>query len=371
MGKKTKICMFFNTAARYRQAIYSDIDKEYECDWFFNREESSIKRMDLSLLKNIHFYNCYGDSKRLFWRGKLITNLFKKKYKNFFVLSEVRNLSLWFFTILKILLYPDKTLYGWSHGWYGRESKFQKRLDRWRINRMDGLFLYNKRARDIMIEGGINPEKLFVIGNSLDYDKQLKIRKKIDGSDIYLRHFNNNYKTLIFIGRLIKPKRIDILLQALYLLKERGEKYNVVLVGDGEIKTSLEELSKSLGLNVWFYGACYDETINAELIYNADLCISPGNVGLTAIHSLMFGTPVITSDDFTHQGPEAEAIKDGITGCFFSNGNSSSLADAISRWVKNNINRSTIRQLCYNEIERQWTPYYQMKVIKENLKLKE
>lgn len=38
--------------------------------------------------------------------------------------------------------------------------------------------------------------------------------------------------------------------------------------------------------NVWFYGSCYDEQTNAELIYNADMCVAPGNVGLTAIHAM-------------------------------------------------------------------------------------
>lgn len=55
---------------------------------------------------------------------------------------------------------------------------------------------------------------------------------------------------------------------------------------------------------------------NAEFIYNADLCVSPGNVGLTAMHSLVFGCPVITHNCFEWQMPEFEAIQPGITGDF-------------------------------------------------------
>ena len=48
-------------------------------------------------------------------------------------------------------------------------------------------------------------------------------------------------------------------------------------MGDGEIRQSLEvEVVKhQLQDNVWFYGSCFDEKINAELIYNADLCVAP------------------------------------------------------------------------------------------------
>ena len=42
-----------------------------------------------------------------------------------------------------------------------------------------------------------------------------------------------------------------------------------------------------------FQGAVFDES-NSELIYHSDLCVSPGNVGLTAIHSLTYGVPVAT-----------------------------------------------------------------------------
>lgn len=70
--------------------------------------------------------------------------------------------------------------------------------------------------------------------------------------------------------------------------------------------------------NVWFYGSCYDEQTNAELIYNADMCVAPGNVGLTAIHAMTFGCPVITHSDFKWQMPEFEAIHPGKTGDFSS-----------------------------------------------------
>lgn len=83
-------------------------------------------------------------------------------------------------------------------------------------------------------------------------------------------------------------------------------------------KQQLQQQVKSYNLanNIWFYGACYDEIKNAALIYNADLCVSPGNVGLTAMHSMVFGTPVITHNDFKWQMPEFEAIEPGKTGDF-------------------------------------------------------
>ena len=53
---------------------------------------------------------------------------------------------------------------------------------------------------------------------------------------------------------------------------------------------------------------CYNEEANAELLYNASVCVCPAEVGLTAIHSLLFGTPVVSNDNFDEQMPEFESI---------------------------------------------------------------
>ena len=108
-----------------------------------------------------------------------------------------------------------------------------------------------------------------------------------------------------------------MLVNAVAELKTKGENYNLVFVGNGLEGENLKARVKGLGLTdaVWFNGACYDEKTNAELIYNSDLCVAPGTVGLTAMH-MVFGTPVISHNDFKWQMPEFEAIKPGITGAF-------------------------------------------------------
>ena len=62
----------------------------------------------------------------------------------------------------------------------------------------------------------------------------------------------------------------------------------------------------------------YDENEIGDLIYNADLCVSPGNVGLTAIHTLTYGTPVLSHANFPNQMPEFEAIDKDFTSFLFS-----------------------------------------------------
>ena len=233
-----------------------------------------------------------------------------------------------------------------------------------------GAFIYNQRSVRIMSQRGIPAKKLHTIYNSLDYDTHLQIRKILEPSDIYRIHFGNDYKCIVFIGRLTKVKRFDLLLDAIRLLKARGEFVNVTFIGDGVERQNMEKRVDELGIRnqVWFYGASYDEKKNAELVFNADLCVSPGNIGLTAMHVLMFGCPAITNDDFNHQMPEFEAIQDGKSGAFFKAGDSSSLADTISRWFAVHQNdRDEVRAACYNEIDTKWNPHIQIEIMKSVL----
>ena len=366
-----KLCVIYNTAPRYREAVFRAIDKEYDCDWYFGETKSDIKEMDTSLLKNVTYYKTYGNPQKWYWKRNYLFLLFKSDYKNYLILPETRSMSDWLFFALAYTFFPKKRFYLWTHGWYGKEGGLDAKMKLWLYRHASGTFVYGDRAKRLLIEQGISEEKLFAIHNSLDYDTQKALRESIHPSDIYTDHFQNNLPTIIFIGRLTKVKKLDMLVDALVCLRNKDEKYNLVFVGDGSESESLKSKVKGLGLDsqVWFYGVCYDEKTNAELIYNADLCVSPGNVGLTAMHSLVFGCPVITHNCFEWQMPEYEAIQAGVTGDFFTMDDTDDLTMVISRWFARKMDsREEVRKACFNEIDSNWNPYYQMDIIKKNLK---
>lgn len=367
----SKLCLIYNFAQRYRTAIFSAIDKQWECEWYFGKNTTDIKGMDISVLKNATVLNNKTIRGPWFYQPSVAQLAGRKDISTFFVLGDPHCLSNWLLGIKLKFFHPKKRLYFWTHGWYGKESRLTSLIKKTFFRLADGIFLYGNHARKLMIEQGFDKDKLFVIHNSLDYATQLALRNSISASDIYKKHFGNDNHTLVFIGRLTEVKKLDMVLKALNVLKQKGKNLNMVFVGNGTEKKSLEDLTEKLGLtdHVWFYGACYDETTNAELIYNADLCVAPGNVGLTAMHSMVFGTPVISHDDFKWQMPEFEAIIQGKTGDFFRNGDVEDLARKIEEWFDSHPSREAVREACYNEIDNFWTPDFQMDVLKKNLKV--
>ena len=144
------------------------------------------------------------------------------------------------------------------------------------------------------------------------------------------------------------------------------------MVGDGPQKEMLEELVLRINVDdrVWFYGSCYDEEMIAVALQNSVLCVSPGNVGLTSIHALNYGVPVITHDNFTMQMPEAEAIHKGVTGDFFRYNDSISLAETIERWLgimSNKQKRDKVRANAYKMIDDIYNPKNQLNAIKNTI----
>ena len=365
-----ELCLIYNFAPKYREAIFTEIDRAWDCEWFFGVNGTDIKGMDLGVLKNATTVP-QAPLRGHWYRLKGIGGLTRRKdLRTFFILGEPYCLSTWWLAVKLRLFHPSRRLYFWTHGWYGKESRVTRLVKKAFFKLAHGVFLYGNHARGLMIAEGFDANRLFVIHNSLDYAGQLALRGSLEPTDIYRRHFGNNNPTLIFIGRLTGVKRLDLLLQAAARLKADGLEVNIVMVGDGSERASLEALATELGIasNCWFYGACYDDRENAALIYNADVCVAPGNVGLTAMHTMVFGTPVISHNDFKWQMPEFEAIRPGLTGAFFEKDNVESLADAIKNWL-NSADRDKVRQECYKEIDTLWTPQYQMEVLRANLRV--
>lgn len=362
-----KLCLIYNFAQHYRAGIFKLLDRTFDCDFFFGKNTTDIKTMDYSLL---HGNVTDLDVKKI---GPIeyqcgVPSLAFKGYDAIVILIDPKSISCWLL-LLYCRLFSKTKIYGWTHGWYGKETKTRSILKKLNFKLADGLFLYGNYAKQLMIAEGFKQEKLHVIHNSLDYENQVEIRKHLSGSKLFTDHFNNDNKNLIFIGRLTPVKKLDMLVTAIKKLNDKGTRVNLTFVGDGSEAELLKKQASQLGVEgqVWFYGACYDDRKNAELIYNADLCVAPGNVGLTAMHTMVFGTPVITHDCFKWQMPEFESIMPGVTGDFFAYENQESMETAIAKWFETHKDREETRLACFKEIDDNWTPEFQIKVFKKVL----
>ena len=361
-----KVCFFNQSSVHYRKNIFMLMDQELGIDFYFgdSRKQGAIKELDTSCLKHFkgYFHNIgFGP---LYWQNGAIRLLWSD-YTDLFTTATHYCLSAWVVLLLAPMF--GKRVYLWSHGAYGNERGIKKWLTVWKMKRATGSLLYGNYAKRVLTGWGVPEEKLHVFYNSLAYDEEMEVRKTLTASAFYQDHFHNGLPNLVFIGRLTAVKKLDMILQAMSLLRDRGMRVNMTYVGDGPKKAELEALAEQLGLqeNVWFYGPCYEEKQIAQIIYNADLCVSPGDVGLTAMHAMTFGTPVVSHNNFCHQMPEFEAIEEGKTGSFFAENDVESMACCIQSWFANGLDRELVRKNCYEVIDSRYNPHRQVEMIRK------
>lgn len=365
---KPKICCIFNYAPHYRAPIYQLMDKELSCDFYFgDTVGTSIKQMDLSKLKGFKKVLKRKTISRYqyFWHSGVLKPIFKP-YTHYIISGGSKYIFCWILLLVSKL--SNKKVYAWGHGIMGNKSKAQTKIDILFYKLCDKVLLYGNFSKKQMILRGIKEEKLEVIYNSLDYNTHYKLRQ--EATDIYQKHFNNKNPVILYIGRLQKSKKLE---QLVAVLKNLNKKANLVFIGkdlgDNNLKKLVQE--SQLKKQVWFYGPCYNETIISNLIQSAVVCVSPGPVGLTAIHVASYGLPIITNDDFKNQMPEFEVIKDGVNGAFFKNENIKSLTKAVEKWLFcNEAKKAVAKNYSYKQIDAFYNPHYQTELLKKLISIK-
>lgn len=140
-----------------------------------------------------------------------------------------------------------------------------------------------------------------------------------------------NRDKLLFVGRLIKNKGVDILLKAMAIVVATRSDQQLVIVGEGLELNSLKKMTNDLNIsnNVTFLGSKSHEVL-PEFYQQALIFISPTldeGFGLTIAEAMACECAVIASNI----GAVNELITDQKTGLLFEVGNHEALAACILR----------------------------------------
>jgi glycosyltransferase involved in cell wall biosynthesis len=377
---KISCALFTNIAPLYSKYLWYNLASSTNVDYSFyssrkgfagietidsdeSRSVSENGSLNWYFIKNIYI-NDY-----LFYQSGIISNCLKTNYDVYILSGEMYIISNWLAAV--VCKMRGKPLIFWGHGLYGNESYLKRKIRLLYYRIADYHLVYANRSRKLLIDSGFSPEKLYVVYNSLNYELHRKIYNNRNLNELKQLKFNlfpgkSELPVVVFIGRLTKEKKIPLLLDALSLSKKKGNEYNCLIVGDGGELDNLRLIADKLGISssICFTGASYDETFNANLLMLAECCVSPGNVGLTAIHSLSLGTPVITHGNLCNQMPEAEAVIQEKTGLYFNENDVNDLSEVIDNMILNN-RKSEMEQNCIAQIMEFWNPSKQKDVFDE------
>lgn len=362
-----KIAVVYHFFPHYRAGIFKELTQSDRYNYVFvgspHATDPSIKTWDPSSSgAEIIWTSIARWPLGARWQSGLFPVVASRDIKALIFLGDAHYISTWVFASLARLF--GKKVFFWTHGWLRKNAGPREWLKDCFYYIANGLMLYGHHAERIALEHGYPRRKLVVIYNSLG---TLPVEVSDAGTEgVRSALFKGHAPVVICTARLTPNCRFDLLIKAAAVLREKGSPINVLLVGDGPVRGELESLASRLRVDVCFYGACYNECELATLLYSADVLVSPGKVGLSAMHALAYGTPVISHDDFDSQMPEFEAIQPGMTGDFFAKEDVQDLAQKIRAWISRG-DREAIRRACLNVINLRYNPKTQRALIERHL----
>jgi len=186
------------------------------------------------------------------------------------------------------------------------------------------------------LKNELNSKKLiYTVSNGIEFDLITKIKPAKEKSDV------------IFVGRLMSHKNVDIFIKATKLIKEKNPEIKSLIIGDGSEKKKLEVLAQklNLGKNIKFLGFLENQNDVYALMKSSKVFVLPSTregFGIVVIEANACGIPVITVN---HKDNAAkDLIEEGKNG-FVCQLNKEEIAKRIMRILENNSGQK-MKKVC-------------------------
>lgn len=164
----------------------------------------------------------------------------------------------------------------------------------------DAVFAYSSQARRSLLDEGVENKRIFVGVNVIDTSSKISsVRCSTVEKD---PGFN-----VVFVGAINKTKRLEVLVDAVELLKDKCPDIRLQIIGDGSYLNDVKEYVRSKNLTdyVVFHGRV-TEGLNI-LLSRYQVMVLPGLGGLAIVDGMVSSLPIITGPA---DGTEIDLVDD-------------------------------------------------------------
>lgn len=354
--RESTCLVVYDSLVHYRYGVFRELDAS--AHWRFtyaagaSSRDGSIKSIPPSLLRaTVPLSNRWlGPA---LWQHGLVHHALFGDFDIAIMNGAVANITTWLAALIFRL--RGRPVYFWTIGWHRPEGGVKKIVRRMFYALADELLLYGEDAARIGEMMGYPQSRMHVIGNSIVSSEAVDIRPEEEP----IPHFEAESDVLVVgaVARLTPEKRFDLLVEAVADMRARGEKVQILLVGDGPVRKQLETLASRLQVPISLPGAIHSAAGLRRVYKVLDVTVLPERAGLTVMQSMENGVPVVTVDDPYRQVPEFRAVRDGLTGALYRPDDLQDLIRALA----------TVREMlasqgeklaaeCRSEVRTRWSP---------------
>lgn len=348
---KEKIVYIHPAIRTYRVGIFERLSEKFNIKFFWTgkaKEDSHISEEIFRILKNTDIDYIQGNELHSLPLDNFSLDLLKLPFQSYkvYIFSNITGVPYLILAPLlrlfgkKIILFDELWKYPKEVNKYKKIYPYVKFLTKYCL---DGVIAAGSKAKDFYLEEfEFNRDKIEIAYNTTIDTKNFVQDEKLDKSiELKLKNTTSR-KKILYLGRIVKYKGLDLLIQA---MPEINEQYELIVIGDGEFKKECENLVNVMSLNnrVHFLGSCLSN--EAPYYYkNCDIFVLPtrfrldANVqmeswGFTVNEAMALEIPVVTT---TAVGSAFDLIIDGVTGGLSVSGDSKSLSEKINFIIENN-----------------------------------
>ena len=221
----------------------------------------------------------------------------------------------------------------WGNYWYNYlgflKGGIGRAVERAATRLSSHIIVHSRKIKMNLIAYGVAEKNIKLIPDGVD----LKFIEEAAASQ--------ERNDLIFVGRLIKDKNVDILIRAAAILKKEIPDIRCLLIGEGPEKESLMNFAQELGLkdNIVFKGSLEYAQVISDM-KASKVFVFPSSregFGIVAIEAMACGLPVITVNHPLNA--VTELIRDGENGfiCAF---NEKEVAEKAALLLKDSVLRT-------------------------------
>lgn len=254
--------------------------------------------------------------------------------------------------------------------YFGHGRNFQardpdSRAERWKklwAKKVDWWFGYTDATRNHVASLGFPIERITVFNNAVDTSKTRELVKNVTQEDLINRRrdlgiLDDNVG--VFVGGLYADKRLEFLVDASDIIREKIPSFTLIVVGGGN---QLPTITKASEARPWIkvmgprFGA-----EKVELMMLGKAFLMPGLVGLAVLDAGAAGLPIITTA-FPYHSPEIAYIEEGKNGSIIQDWESPrAYADAVV-----DLLHDPSRQLAMSEAAREMASRLSIEAMADN-----
>ena len=179
----------------------------------------------------------------------------------------------------------------WGDHWYeymGRLGFFGKLVERMVLVLSYNIVVVSEMTKKDLQSPGLDGKNIRLVPNGVDQKKISTVAPSDEGCDV------------LFVGRLIREKNVDVLLEAVVMVREDVPDVKCCIIGTGPEKEQLVGLAASYGLtddgNVRFFDFMeYNEMI--ARMKSSKVLVLPSSregFGMVVVEAFACGVPVVT-----------------------------------------------------------------------------